>query len=77
MNYIDNAANVDLCKVKALQSMIKIVGVKYEVLESFSNIPVEIANLIDILSINRRYLLDSKTFKSSFYDLLSANGILN
>lgn len=77
LNYIDNAANVDLCKVKALQSMIKIVGVKYEVLESFSNIPVEIANLIDILSINRRYLLDSKTFKSSFYDLLSANGILN
>lgn len=77
LNYIDNAANVDLCKVKALQSMIKIVGVKYEVLQSFSNIPVEIANLIDILSINRRYLLDSKTFKSSFYDLLSANGILN
>lgn len=73
LNYINNASNIDLCKVKALQSMIDIVGMNYEILPMFNTIPVEIANLIDILSINRKYLLDSKTFKQEFIDMLSAN----
>lgn len=29
LNYINNAANVDLCKVKALKSMADILGLKY------------------------------------------------
>jgi hypothetical protein len=37
--------------------MIQIVGIKYDVLASFDRIPVEIANLMDILSINKSYLL--------------------
>ena len=76
LNYIDNAANVDLCKVKALQSMMQIVGIDYDVLHSFEAIPVEIANLIDILSINRKYLLQSNVFKDAFIEQLLADGII-
>lgn len=76
LNYLDNVANVDLCKVKALQSMMKVVGLEYDVLKSFSAIPVEIANLMDVLSINRKYLLDSKTFKEDFISLLKENGVI-
>ena len=74
INYLDNASNVDLCKIKALQSMMKVVGVKYDVLDAFSHIPVEIANLMDLFSVNNKYLLDSKTFKQEFIDQLSAFG---
>lgn len=76
LNYLDNVANVDLCKIKALQSMMKVVGIEYDVLKSFSAIPVEIANLMDVLSINRKYLLDSKTFKEDFISLLKENGVI-
>lgn len=68
INYLDNASNVDLCKIKALQSMMNVVGVKYDVLDAFSHIPVEIANLMDLFSVNNKYLLDSKTFKQEFID---------
>lgn len=76
LNYIDNVSNIDLCKVKALQSMMNVVGMNYDILPMLNTVPVEIANLMDILSINRRYLLDSKTFKKEFIDLLSANGCI-
>lgn len=76
LNYLDNVANVDLCKIKALQSMMKVVSIEYDVLKSFSAIPVEIANLMDVLSINRKYLLDSKTFKEDFILLLKENGVI-
>lgn len=76
LNYLDNASNVDLCKVKALQSLMQVVGIKYDVLNTFSSIPVELANLIDILSINRKYLLDSKTFKDAFIQWLKDEGVI-
>ena len=76
LNYIDNVSNIDLCKIKALQSMINVVGMNYDVLPMLNTIPVEIANLMDILSINKKYLLDSKTFKKEFIDLLSTNNCI-
>ena len=42
--------------------MLQIVGLKYDVFDTFRTIPVEIANMMDILSINKSYLLNSKTF---------------
>lgn len=70
LNYIDNVANVDLCKVKSLQSMIKVLGIDYDVVNDISKMPVEIASLIDILSVNKRYLLDNTTFSVNFHDML-------
>jgi len=48
--------------------MMQVVGVKYDVLDAFSHIPVEIANLMDLFSVNHKYLVDSKTFKQEFID---------
>ena len=76
LNYLDNVSNVDLCNVKALQSMMKIVGIQYDVLQSYNSIPVEIARIMDMLSINSKYLLDSKIFKSEFIDLLKQEGCI-
>ena len=76
LNYIDNVANIDLCKITALQSMMKIVGVNYDVLDTFSHIPVELARIMDLLSINHKYLLDSKTFKQSFIDALKSRNVI-
>jgi len=54
-------SNVDLCKVKALQSLIKYFGIKYAIFDYFDEIPIELYNLINILSINRYYLFDKDT----------------
>lgn len=73
LNYLDNVGNVDLCNVKALQSMLQVVGIQYDILQTFNAIPVELARVLDLLSINSKYLLDNKTFKSEFIDMLSAH----
>jgi len=71
LNYINNVSNVDLCKVKALKSMIDVLGVKYSVLDNIDAVPLELLNMIDMLSINKKYLLDSKVFKKEFIDEVS------
>jgi len=71
LNYIDNAANVDLCKVKALKSMADILGLKYQIFDNIEDIPLEILQTLDTLSINKRYLLNSKVFCSQFREELS------
>lgn len=76
IDYLDNVSNVDLCKIKALQSMIQVIGLRYDVFDTFRTIPVEIANLMDILSINKSYLLNSKVFKKEFIDFLSSSGCI-
>lgn len=72
LNYLDNVSNVDLCKAKSLQSIVKMLGIDYQVVYDVGKMPVEIANLIDILSINRHYLADNKTFASCFINELSS-----
>jgi hypothetical protein len=56
--------------------MLNIIGVKYNVLDMFDKIPVEIANLMDILSINRSYLLQSNKFNNEFIEELSSYGCI-
>lgn len=70
LNYIDNVANVDLCKVKCLRSMMQVLGVDIDMLDVLSQMPVEVVNLVDILSVNKKYILDSKTFTSQFHDII-------
>ena len=41
-NYINNVANVDTCKVRALKSMMSILGSDYKVLDKISYYPIEI-----------------------------------
>ena len=72
MNYIDNVSNVDLCKVKNLQSMIKILGIDYNIINDVEAMPIELVNLIDILSINKHYLTDNKCFREAFMSRVSS-----
>lgn len=86
LNYIDNVCDVDTCSVKALQSMIQILGTKFSIFDSLKNCPVEILNLIDIFSIRKDYLINSEKICSKLVSELSSldtewnhseNGILS
>jgi len=75
-DYIDNVTDVDVCKVKALASMMKIVGLQYSMLDKIGAYPIEVKSLIDILSIKKKYLLDNKFIKQDFIDAMSAAGVV-
>lgn len=71
-NFIDTVANIDLCKVKALQSMISLFGVNYTLFNDLQYIPLELMDLMDILSIKREYLLNNTKFARLMVDQLSS-----
>lgn len=68
LHYIDNVSNVDVCRVKSLKSMVQLLGSSYIVLDKVQFYPIEIQHLLDIFSVNRRYLLDNNFIKQSFID---------
>lgn len=51
--------NVDRCKVQALRSMFQMTGTNYDILDCMIGYPNEVRQLIDIFSINRKYVLRS------------------
>lgn len=59
LNYIDNVSNVDLCKTQALQSLVNALGIRYSILNSLDIVPLELRNLIDVYSINKKYLIQN------------------
>lgn len=59
LEYVDNICNIDVCKIKSLKSILNSFGLKYPVIDNIDTIPMEIQNVIDVLSINKRYLLSS------------------
>lgn len=72
INYIDNIADVDVCNVKALQSMIQQLGITYTILDKISLMPRQLQNLIDVLSIKREYLVNASKMNPLFAQLLYA-----
>ena len=60
LNYIDDVSNIDICKLKSLRSMIDSFGINYSVLNNIDIMPLEVANVMDIMSINKKYLLNSE-----------------
>lgn len=67
--YIDFVSNVDICKVKSLQSMLKLFGFNKTVFNCFDSFPNELLNLINVLSINKKQLMKAGMLKE---ELLSA-----
>lgn len=57
-----------MCKTKALMSMMKNLGMDYSVIGDIDDFPLEVLNLIDIFSIDKKYLLDNDKIKE---DLIS------
>lgn len=74
LNYVNNAANINTCKLRALTSIAKVLGVtEFAILKNLNTIPPEILNLMDIFSINKAYLLNTNNFNLDFVrDLISS-----
>jgi len=73
LNYVNNAANINTCKLRALTSIAKVLGVtEFAILKNLNTVPPEILNLMDIFSINKAYLLNINNFNTDFVkDLIS------
>lgn len=73
LNYVNNAANINTCKLRALTSIAKVLGVtEFAILKNLDTVPPEVLNLMDIFSINKAYLLNINNFDSEFVkDLIS------
>lgn len=71
VNYIDNIAHIDTCKVSSLRSMIKMLGFDYAMFDSMQFLPLELRNLIDLMSIDKRYVSDNKYIKQDMLESLS------
>ncbi len=68
VDYVDYVSNVDLCKVKSLRSMMKNLGFNYTIFDNMDEMPIEIINLMDVLSINKKYLLNSDYIRQDLID---------
>lgn len=75
-NYIDEIGNIDTCGVDALRNYASILGVKSEYLDLNISFPVEIKNLVEVLSVNPAYLYNKATDGSNDTLVLS-NSILH
>ena len=73
LNYVNNAANINTCKLRALTSIAKVLGVtEFAILKNLDTVPPEVLNLMDIFSINKAYLLNINNFNTDFVkDLIS------
>lgn len=56
--------------------MLKLFGFDYTIFDSLGAIPVEILDLMNVLSINKKYLLNSTLVSDSLKSDLSANGVV-
>ena len=74
LNYINNVANINTCKLVALTSIAKVLGItEFAVLKNLKTIPEDVLKIMDIFSINRANLLNIRYFNTEFVsDLLSA-----
>ena len=73
LHYIENIANVDTCKISSLKSMMKSIGIEYSIFNNIEKIPLEIQKLMDILSVNKRYLYKNNFLKVAFKNELYKN----
>lgn len=66
--YIDLVADVNLCKLTGLRSMLNILGFKKTIYDNLGSLPIGIRNLIDLLSINRKYLIKKGMLRKQLFD---------
>ena len=77
LHYTDLVANVDTCKSKQLQSFLDLFGMKMQIFDNNNQLPVEIQNLIDTLSINKKYLFKSSLITDELRDRIEKYGSNN
>lgn len=74
LNYVNNVSNINTCRLRALTSIAKVLGVtEFSILKNLNSIPEDVLKLMDIFSINRKYILNINTFNSEFVqDLINS-----
>lgn len=72
--YVDYISNVDICKVRALKSMLQLFDFKNTVLDCIEALPEEIVSLLDILSIDKKRLLRAGFLRPGFLAHVLENG---
>lgn len=72
--YIDLVADVNLCKLTGLRSMLNILGFRRTIFDNLGSMPLGIRNLMDLLSINRKYLLKKNMLRKDLFDDLFDDG---
>ena len=76
IHYVDNVVNVDTCKIKALKSMMYFLGIEYKVISNLDLFPVELLDLMDVLSLNPKFLLYTDKLKPEFVNALIDDGVI-
>ena len=74
LNYVNNVANINTCRLRALTSIAKILGVtEFAVLKNINTIPEDVLTMMDAFSINKAYLLNVNLFNTDLVrDILSS-----
>ena len=75
-HYIQCVADVDTCKLTALRSMLKLFNYKATVLDNFLAFPVEVLRLVDVLSIDKKYLKEAGFAARGLLADLAASGVV-
>ena len=70
LNYVDNICNVELCKIRQLQSLASYFGIKYSIFQNIQLFPRELIQLMDVLSIKREYLDDKLKVDNELADMI-------
>jgi len=60
LNYIDDVCDIDTCSIKALKSMAQALGTEHSAFKTIQDAPLEILDLLDVFTIRKDYLLNSK-----------------
>lgn len=58
-NYIDFVSNIETCKIQALDSHMKNIGLEYGGFKNIDFLPPEILQAMNVFSIDRKYLFNS------------------
>ena len=74
LNYVNNVANINTCRLRALTSIAKILGVtEFAVLKNINTIPEDVLTMMDVFSINKAHLLNVNLFNTDLVrDILSS-----
>lgn len=75
LNYIDNIGNVDICKIQALQTMVKMLGISYSAFAVINDMPLEIQDIMNVMSITPEYLLRSEKIYSFLTSYISEHAL--
>ena len=71
LNYVDKVSNVETCKIQALDSMMREIGFEYGVFDAVKRFPYGIVDMMDVFSIDRKYVVGGELLSEGLRNRLS------